>query len=93
MKTNKLRRATYIALSIIVLVPLLGSFGAWLDSLDDHSEEWKVSQSLIDAQLAYAKDFRKQKAAQELCFSTVGESVAAWSADGELVCISRRGKK
>ena len=87
------KRAALIFCAALVLVALLGSFGSWLDSLADHSEEWAVSQSLIDAQIAAQQDHRKQKAAQDLCAATVGESVAVWSIDGELICTPRKGKK
>jgi len=87
-----MKNAVQILLVLVIAVFGLGSFGAWLDSFDN-SEEWAVSQSLIDAQIASAKDFRKQKAAQDLCLATVGESVAVWTVDGELICTPRKGKK
>ena len=87
------KRAALIFCAAPVLVALLGSFGGWLDSLADHSEGWAVSQSLIDAQIASQQDHRKQKAAQDFCAATVGESVAVWSIDGELICTPRKGKK
>lgn len=76
-----------------LLLFALGAFGGFLKSCEDHSEEWAVSQSLIDAQIASQQDHRKQKAAQDLCLSTIGESSAAWTIDGELVCTPRKGKK
>ena len=87
------KRAALSLCAALVIVALLGSFGGWLDSLADHSEEWAVSQSLIDAQTASQQDHRKQKAAQDLCAATVGESSAAWTVDGELICTPRKGKK
>lgn len=71
----------------------LSAFGGLLKSCEGNSEEWAVSQSLIDAQVASQQDHRKQKAAQDLCLSTIGESSAAWTADGELICTPRKGKK
>jgi len=87
------KRAALIFCAALVIVSLLGSFGGWLDSLEDHSEEWAVSQSLVDAQIASQQDYRKQKAAQDLCLETIGESSAAWTTDGELICTPRKGKK
>ena len=71
----------------------LSAFGGFLKSCEGNSEEWAVSQSLIDAQTASQQDHRKQKAAQDLCAATVGESVAVWSIDGELICTPRKEKK
>ena len=97
MKTNPLRRAAYTFCAVCILgMPLgflLGAFGGLLDSMDDRHSEWASSQSLIDAQMAAAQDFRKQKAAQDLCLATVGESVPVWNADGEMICQPRKAKK
>ena len=87
------KRAALSFCAALVLVALLGSFGGWLDSLADNSEEWAVSQSMIDAQNDALKELSKDKAAQDLCLSTIGESSAAWTVDGELVCTPRKGKK
>ena len=76
-----------------LLLFALGAFGGLLKSCEDNSEEWAVSQSLIDAQIASQQDHRKQKSAQDLCLATIGESSAAWTADGELVCTPRKVKK
>lgn len=71
----------------------MSAFGGLLKSCEDHSEEWAVSQSLVDAQISSQQDYRKQKAAQDLCLATVGESSAAWTTDGELICTPRKVKK
>jgi len=71
----------------------LGALGGMMKSCEDHSEEWAVSQSRIDAQNDASKELRKDKAAQDLCLATVGQSSAAWTTDGELICTPRKGKK
>lgn len=90
---NPLRRTAYTFCTVCILGFVLGSFGGFLDSMDSRHDEWAESQALVDAQMAAAKDFRKQKAAQDLCLSTVGESVPVWTADGELICKPRKAKK
>lgn len=87
------RRFLTNAAVIFGILFALGGFGGLLNSCEDRSAEWKESQAVIDAQIAAQKDYRKQKAAQDLCLATVGESAAAWTADGELVCKPRKGKK
>ena len=71
----------------------LSAFGGLLKSCEGNSEEWAVSQSIIDAQNDALKELSKDKAAQDLCLSTIGESSAAWTVDGELICTPRKGKK
>lgn len=75
----------------LLLAVVLGA--APLAESMDTADEWAESQALIDAQIAAQQDHRKQKAAQDLCLSTIGESSAAWTADGELVCTPRKVKK
>ncbi len=84
-----MKRTTYIFLFAILLAVGLGYFGP---SLDDHSEEWRVSQTILDAQEAAIKEEEKQRNAQAFCRATAGEAVVAWGLDGEFTCKARRVK-
>jgi len=97
MKTNPIRRAAYTFCAVCILgMPLgfpLGAFGGFLDSMDDRHSEWASSQSLIDAQMAAAKDAKMLKEAQSFCTATKGESIPIWDADGNYVCKPKGWKK
>jgi len=80
------RRFMLNAMAFSLFLFALGALGGMMKSCEDHSEEWAVSQSIIDAQVASQQDYRKQKASEELCRKTVGESVPVWDADGNMVC-------
>jgi hypothetical protein len=91
MKPSRLNRAAYTACAVLILTGLLGSFGGYLDSLDQ-VDEWAASQMLVDAQLSEARETRKERAAREMCLQTVGESTAVWTVDGDVVCQPRKSK-
>ncbi len=89
MKPSRLNRAAYTACAVLILTGMLGSFGGYLDSLDQ-VDEWAVSQMLVDAQLSEAKESRKERAARDMCLQTVGESTAVWTVDDQVVCQPRK---
>jgi hypothetical protein len=89
MKPSRLNRAAYTACLLLILVGMLGSFGGYLDSLDQ-VDEWAASQMLVDAQLSEARETRKERAARYMCLQTVGESTAVWTADDQVVCQPRK---
>lgn len=60
--------------------------------LDDHSEEWDVSQTIMAAQDAAIAEAEKQRNAQVFCTATAGEAVVVWREDGEFTCKARRMK-
>ena len=87
MKPSRLNRIVYTACAVLILTGLLGSFGGFLDSLDD---EWAVSQSVIDSHLAANELTSKERSARDMCLQTVGESTAVWTADDQVVCQPRK---
>lgn len=79
-----------LLLSINALVVFVdGRFSA---SMDDRSEEWDVSHTIMAAQDAAIAEAEKQRNAQVFCSATAGESVVVWQEDGEFTCKARRKK-
>ena len=74
----------------LLMVLVLGSLGACLDGPEDHSHEWAESTNLQALRKSEEGSARRQEAAQALCHETHGESVALWTATGDLVCRPRR---
>lgn len=72
------------------LALLLGS-AYRLDYPSIYQSELDQSQALIDAQKQAAAELRRDLAAARICRETHGEASFAWTHDGELVCIPRRG--
>lgn len=87
-----LLRITGITFGTLALAFLLGWFGAYLDGLRQ-SEEWANSQSLVDAKLAAYEQAKKDRAAADVCLSTVGESQPVWDEDGNLFCAPKGLRK
>ena len=79
-----------VILGALLICALVGVFGP---ALDNHASEWPASQALVDAQHAAVREFHKDMAAAKLCRQAHGESGFTWTADGELVCIPRHGKR
>lgn len=76
------------ALALAALIAL----GTALDGPEDHQADWAASQELQALQTAEAGSARQQTAAQALCTSERGpNSEARWTAEGHLVCTTRRG--
>lgn len=76
-----------LLLLVSVVLLMAGAIG-----LDDHSEEWDVSQNIMAAQDAAIAEAEKQRNAQVFCTATAGESVVVWQEDGEFTCKARRKK-
>ncbi|MCY1171545.1 hypothetical protein D9M73_116590 [compost metagenome] len=63
-----------------------------LDDIEDHQSDWSDSAELKALQASEAGTLRREKAAQALCTKAQGpNSEAMWTADGDLVCRTRRG--
>lgn len=76
-----------LLLLVSAVLLLAGAMG-----LDDHSEEWDVSQTIMAAQDAAIAEAEKQRIAQVFCSATAGEAVPVFDADGEFTCKARRIK-
>lgn len=76
-----------LLLLVSAVLLLAGAMG-----LDDHSEEWDVSQTIMAAQDAAIAEAEKQRIAQVFCTANAGESVVVWREDGEFTCKARRIK-
>lgn len=87
-----MKNGVQILLALVIAVCGLGAVGGWLDSFD-YSEEWAVSQTILEAQDAAIAENEKQRIAQVYCQATAGESVVVWREDGEFTCKARKGKK
>ena len=76
------------ALALIAVLAL----GTALDGPQDHQADWADSQELKALQTAQADTARRQVAAQTLCTKERGpNSEARFTAEGHLVCTTRRG--
>lgn len=66
--------------------------GCALDGPEDHSADWAESDAIAALQATEAGTARRQAAGQRLCTEARGpNSEARWTADGDLVCTTRRG--
>ena len=73
-------RAVNIALTIGLAVALAAILGS-SHLLDDHSSEWPESTALQDAQRAARAEYRRDRAAQQLCIRLHGPGVVpSWDA-------------
>ena len=87
-----MKAAAQTAIGVLVLVFALGC-SHYLDA-DDNSGEWATSAELKDLQAAEVGSQRQQRAAQALCNEERGaNSEARWTAEGHLVCTTRRGER
>lgn len=83
------RAATWFAATCIAIA--MAAAGN-LDGPDDHEAEWAQSTELQALQDSQAGTARREAAAQALCSKERGpNSEARWTADGDLVCTTRRG--
>lgn len=87
-----MKAAATKALGALFLALLLGT-SHYLDA-DDNSADWAASAELKELQAAEAGSERQQRAAQALCNEERGpNSEARWTAEGHLVCTTRRGER
>lgn len=76
-----------IAIALCILVGAAHHLDA-----DDHHGDWAESQELKALQATEAQTARREAAAQALCNAERGpNSEARWTAEGHLVCTTRRG--
>ena len=76
--------------TVCAFLYLLGIFGP---NRDRQVSQYHESQSLIDAERAALSAFKRDMAAAKLCRQEHGEAGFTYTADGELVCIPRHGKR
>lgn len=83
------RPTNWLLAGVLALV-LAASFH--LDGPADHQADWADSRAIKELQAAQAGSARQQAAAQALCIEARGpNSEAVWTAEGHLVCSSKRG--
>ena len=83
---------TLTNLAAALLLALVLAASHLLNGPDNHQAEWDQSQALKELQASQAGTQRREAAAQALCSQERGpNSEARWTAEGHLVCTTRRG--
>jgi len=83
---------TAINTALALLLALVLGTAHLLDGPDDMRAEWDQSQALKDLHASQDRTVRREAAAQALCSQERGpNSEARWTAEGQLVCATRRG--
>lgn len=77
-------------LAAVMAIAMAASFH--LDGPADHQADWADSDAIKALQVTEAGTARRNAAAQRVCAQARGpNSEARWTADGDLVCTTRRG--
>lgn len=82
---------THRIINVLLFIGILAAYGFVMNA--DYSAEMAESQSLLDAQNAEQREYRRDMAAAKLCRETHGESGFTWTADGQLVCVPRKPQR
>lgn len=84
--------AHYAAVAAIAMLLLI--IGAMMDGPQDHQADWADSAAIKALQASQSGTARRNAAAQRVCLESHGpNSEARWTADGDLVCTTRRGMR
>ena len=87
----------YRTLDVIAIVALVGALtwllGVFGPGLDSHDDEMSQAAALSDAQDQAQREFRRDMASARICREAHGEASFSYTADGQLVCIPRHGRR